>query len=320
MKKVVVSSPIPGDEIQKLVSKGLRVVVLGESKTREEFLQALDDDVVGLIALLSDEISEEVLSLAPNLKGIANYAVGYNNIDLESCNKRNIPVSNTPDVLTCATADLTWTLILMCMRRIPESVEFLREGRFEGWKPNLLLGRDLHGKTLGIIGMGRIGQSVSARAAAFGMKTVYYTASGVKPGSPGKYLEFSQILSEADVLSLHVPLTPETKHLLGEEELRKMKPEAVLINTSRGPVVSENALVKVLKSGHLLAAGLDVFEKEPEIHPGLFEIPNVVLLPHIGSGTLETRTAMSALAVESLIEFLEGRLPLNTVNPACRNR
>jgi glyoxylate reductase len=314
MKKIVVSMPLPGEALSRVQERGFQLVVLPEARSRQEWLAALDDETIGMIALLSDPVGEDVLARVPNLRGIANYAVGFNNIDLAACSRRGIPVTNTPDVLTEATADLTMTLILLCLRRIPEATAYLAAGRFDGWKPELLLGFDPRGKTLGIIGMGRIGQATAKRAEAFGMRIAYFTSSGTRPDLPYSSQTLEEILAGSDVLSLHVPLTPATKHLLDEKRLLKMKRGAILINTARGPVVHEEALAKVLRQGHLFGAGLDVYEEEPKVHPGLSGLPNVVLLPHVGSATWETRSAMADLAVDSLLAILDGKRPGNVVN------
>jgi glyoxylate reductase len=313
-KTILVSMPVPGKAIGWLEETGCEVVVLPERRPRQEF-ETQFQRAYAAMTLLSDPIPAELIAAAPQLKLIANYAVGYNNIDLAECRKRKILVTNTPDVLTDATADIALLLLLGTMRRAIPAADYLKAGSFDGWKPNLLMGRDLRGKNLGIIGMGRIGLAVARRAEAFGMKPFYFSQSGRKPELPYPAVSFETILRESDAISLHVPLTPATRHLIGEKELLMMKPDAVLINTARGPVVDENALVRVLKKGHLLGVGMDVFEEEPKVHPGLWECPNAFLVPHIGSATIETRSQMAELAAKSILAVLVNQRPVHLVNP-----
>jgi glyoxylate reductase len=264
------------------------------------------------------------LICAPHLKMIANFGVGYNNIDVRLATERGIMVSNTPGVLTDATAELAFALILAVSRRIIEGDKMVREGGFKFWAPMLFLGREVTGKTLGIIGMGKIGRAVAVRAGAFDMRILYHNRKRIDPEGEknlrAKYVDLKTLLTEADYISLNVPLTEETKYLIGKKELSLMKPTAFLINTSRGPVVDEKALVEVLREGKIGGAGLDVYENEPALAPGLAELDNVVLLPHVGSGTLETRIKIGMLAVENLIAGLEGRTPPNLVNPEVLKR
>lgn len=283
----------------------------------------------GLICLLTDTIDHAVIEAGRQLRVIANVAVGYNNIDAAYAKQRGLIVTNTPDVLTDATADLTWALILAVTRRVVEADQFTRAGKFDGWDFDLLLGSGLTGKTLGIIGFGRIGKAVGRRAVGFGMQVIYcgsdeiayrddptHARLSAPPHSTPKWrsdtfaprrVSFDQLLHQADILSLHVPLANTTRHLLDAAAFAQMKAGAYLINTARGPVVDEAALAAALQAGHLAGAGLDVYEREPAIHPDLLPMPNVVLLPHIGSSTLETRTAMAMLAVENTIAVLTGR-------------
>lgn len=312
--KVVISRPIPGNPEELIKSAGYEVTVCEENRPQEHFLR-LFEQADGVMSLLSDAIDRALLGKAKSLRIISNYAVGVNNIDLEACINRGIPVTNTPDVLTDATADLTMTMLLMVMRRAVEAASFLAAGKFDGWKPSLLMGLDLKGKNLGIIGMGRIGCAVARRAESFGMKILYHTRSGPKNNLPYRFLPLENLLRESDVVSLHLPLTGESNRLIGLKELKSMKKGAVLINTARGQVVDEAALVQVLKDNHLFGAGLDVFEKEPEVNKGLWDCPNAVLLPHVGSATLETRSEMGKMAALSLIQGLAGEKPSNTVNP-----
>lgn len=287
--------------------------------TRPELLDAVHGRD-GLLCLLTDTIDEEVLDAAAGIKGIANYAVGYNNIDVAAATRRGIPVSNTPGVLTETTADMAWVLMFAVARRVVEGDRFVRAGKFDGWGPMLLLGSDVHGKTLGIVGAGRIGTAVAARAAGFSMRVVYTdeVRSEALEALGARRLALDDVLREADFISLHVPLMPETHHLIGERELNLMKPTAYLINTSRGPVVDEMALVKALQDKRIAGAGLDVFEQEPALAPGLVDLDNVVIVPHIASATVETRTKMGNIAVTNLLAMLRGEDPPHCVNPEWR--
>ncbi len=275
---------------------------------------------VGAITLLTEKVDGELLDAAgPQLVIVANYAVGFDNIDVDECTKRGVLATNTPDVLTETTADTAWALLMAAGRRIAEGDRFLRSGTPWIWGPEMMLGTDVHGKVLGVVGFGRIGQSVARRAKGFGMSVRYYDvfrpSSDVERELNAEYRELDELLAEADFISIHVALTPETRHLFGSEQFRKMKPTAVLVNTSRGPVIDETALVEALRTGELFAAGLDVFEREPEVHPGLLELDNATVIPHLGSATVETRDAMGFLAVENLTAALEGRRPPTLVNP-----
>ena len=273
-------------------------------------------DAQAAVCTLNERMDAEMLSAAPSLRVIANYAVGYNNIDVNAAKARGIVVTNTPDVLTNATADITWTLILAVARRVVEADQLVRQNRWTGWSPTQMLGTDLSGKTLGIIGMGRIGQAVGRRAAGFDMTVLSWARSErpLQSGNPAwQRVSFEELLRRSDFLSLHVPLTPETKHLINDTALRLMKPTAFLINAARGPVVDEAALVKALQEHRLAGAGLDVYEKEPELHPGLRELSQVVLLPHLGSATTETRVRMGMMCVENVLAVLEGKPAPNRV-------
>lgn len=276
----------------------------------------------GLLVLLSHRIDGRVMDLMPDLGVISNYAVGFDNIDIPAATERGITVTNTPDVLTEATADLTWALLLAASRRIVEADRFVREGKFRGWKPDLLLGHDITGKTLGIIGMGRIGKAVARRARGFDMRIIYHDTSvghEVDRKLDARGVEFDELLQSADIVSLHVPLNEKTRGMIGEKELGMMKSAAILINTSRGPVLDERALTASLKKKNIAAAGLDVFESEPEIFPGLLELDNVVLSPHVGSAGRETREMMTEVAVRNLLSVLEGGEPAHRVNEPRRN-
>ena len=270
----------------------------------------------GLIPLLEHRIDAAVLDGFPDLKIIANYAVGYDNLDVAEAARRGIQVTNTPDVLTDATADLAWALLLAAARRVGEGDRTMRSGSFQGWQPQLLLGMELRGKKLGVVGAGRIGAAVARRAPGFGME-VLYACRTRKPhlerDLSARFLSLDDLLGQADVVTLHVPLTRATHHLLDARRLGLMKPQAVLVNTSRGAVVDEAALADALRDGRLWGAGLDVYEEEPRVHPGLVECDRAVLLPHLGSATREARRAMAAMAWVNVQAVLEGREPPNPV-------
>jgi glyoxylate reductase len=277
----------------------------------------------GIVTLLTDPIDAEIIDNLPNLKVIAQYAVGYDNIDLKHATSKGIIVTNTPGVLTETTADLTWALILAASRRIVEADAFVRAGQWKvAWKPELLLGSDIHGATLGIVGMGKIGKAVARRACGFDMRILYTSRSINEKNSDliempsAQRVELPILLKESDIVSLHVPLTPQTKHMIGKDEMAMMKPGAILINTSRGPVIHEQALYDALKSGHLGAAGLDVFTEEP-IRPDnpLLSLANIVVVPHIGSASTQTRAVMAKMCAENLRTALHGERPPNIVNP-----
>jgi glyoxylate reductase len=272
-------------------------------------------DAVGLLTTLTEQVDTAVFDAAPQLKIVANCAVGYNNIDVDEAKRRGIVVTNTPDILTDATADLTWALLLSAARRIPEGHALVQSRQWAGWGPTQLLGSDVTGRTLGIIGMGRIGEAVARRAAGFRMP-VRYVARTPRPHLPTDWCAVSldELLGESDVVSLHVPLTAVTHHLIGAPELARMKHGAFLINTSRGAVVDEAALTAALRAGRLGGAGLDVYEKEPRLDEGLYGCPNVVTLPHLGSATHSTRIAMGMACVRNLTAALiEGKEPPNRV-------
>jgi len=274
----------------------------------------------GLISLLSDVIGPDVMDAAEGtLKIIANYAVGYNNIDVPAATKRKIPVTNTPGVLTDTTADLTWSILLSTVRRICEGDRLMRRRAFKGWTPLFMLGGDITGATLGIYGFGRIGQAVAKRAKGFGMRVIFHEEGRV-PDEVARELsaravDFETLLRESDILSIHVPLTPQTKHRFKIDELKKMKQSAYLINTARGPIVKESDLVVALRDRVIAGAGMDVYEDEPEMAPGLAELENAVLVPHLGSATIVTRLKMGNMAVENVIAAVSGRRPPNCVNP-----
>ena len=317
-KNIFISRRIPQAAIDILEKAGFNVEVNPEDRvlTAKELVASCRGKD-GLLSLLTDTIDRDFIDQMPGLKGIANMAVGYNNIDVEAAAQKGIPVSNTPGGLTEATADLAWALLMATSRRLPEAERYLRAGKFTGWGPMLFLGGDLNGRTLGIVGAGRIGTAVGARARGFGMTIIYTDPEQNKTleeKAGARRVDLDTLLKDSDFITLHVLLTEETRHLIGRRELRRMKRTAYLINTSRGPVVNEEALVEALQSEEIAGAGLDVFEKEPHIHPGLLSLPNVVLLPHIGSATIETRTKMATMAAENLTAMMKGEPPQNQVN------
>jgi glyoxylate reductase len=314
--KLYLARPLP-DSVMKVIHEqfDLTVPPLDRPPTRAEILAGVRD-ARAVICTLNERFDSDMLAAAPSLRVIANYAVGYNNIDVDAAKARGIIVTNTPDVLTNATADITWALILAVARRVVEGDQLVRRNRWTGWSPTQLLGVDLSGKTLGIIGMGRIGQAVARRAAGFEMNILYWTRSErprLEVNPSWQRVSFEDLLRRSDFLSLHLPLTLETHHLINEAALRLMKPTAVLINAARGPVVDEAALVKALREDRLAGAGFDVYEHEPELSPGLRELSQVVLLPHLGSATTETRIRMGLMCVENVLAVLEGKQAPNRV-------
>lgn len=287
-----------------------------EPLEREALLVAVTG-CAGLVTMLTDRVDAELLDAAgPGLRAVANYAVGTDNVDVEEASRRGVLVANTPGVLTEATAELTIALLLALVRRVAEGDRLLRSGDPWNWAPTFLLGRGLGGRTLGIVGLGRIGREVARLARAHGMEVVYTNRSGrLEPGL--ERLETDELLARADVVSLHCPLTSENFHFLGVKEFRAMRPDAFLVNTARGALVDEAALVDALRAGEIGGAALDVFEREPEVHAGLRSLPNVVLAPHLGSATEAAREEMGMLCVEALrAVLLEGRVPDNAVNPS----
>jgi len=315
--KVFITRKIPEEGISLL--KNMFEVELHDSDepiSYESLLKGVKD-ASGLFCLLSDRIDKRIIESASKLKVIANYAAGYNNIDIETASLKGIYVTNTPDVLTETTADLAWALILSVARKIVESDQFLRSGKFKGWGPKLLLGNDVFGKTLGILGMGKIGTAVAKRGTGFSMDIIYHSPNrklDSEKSTGAKYVPFDEFISRSDFLSLNLPLTKNSEHIISTNEFDKMKPSAFLINTARGPIVDEKALVSALKVGKIKGAGLDVFEFEPKIERELLSMKNVVLLPHIGSASEYTREKMSQISAESIIEVLTGKIPANCVN------
>jgi lactate dehydrogenase-like 2-hydroxyacid dehydrogenase len=285
--------------------------------TNKEIIKSLKGKD-GLLCLLTDQIDEEVIVSEPRLKMIASYAVGYDNIDVEAATKQGVPVSNTPGVLTDATSDMAWALLFSTARRIVEADKFTRAGKFNGWDPMLMHGVDVTGKTLGVVGTGRIGTAFALKSKGFDMKVLYVNLDkneDLEKKIYAKKVTFEVLLKESDFISLHVPLIPSTYHLIGEKEFKMMKKTAVLINSSRGPVIDEKALAKALKKKWIFGAGLDVYEHEPKITKELLYLNNVVLQPHSASATIKSRTQMATLAAENMIEGLKGLIPPNCINP-----
>ena len=288
-----------------------------ERPPRDEVLRRVKDKE-GLVCLLTEKVNEEFLRSAPKLRIASNVAVGYDNIDVDACTKRGIAVTNTPGVLDETTADFAWTLLMTVARRVAEGELLARSGNWKGWNLDQLCGADVWGKTLGIVGFGRIGRSVARRASGFQMKIIYTDAvrvsEEVEKSLNAEFRDVNSLLAESDFISLHVPLLPETRGLFDAPKLSRMKPTAFLINTSRGPVVEEAALVTALDNNKIAGAALDVFENEPFIHPGL-KRPNVVLTPHIASASIETRTKMALMAANNIVAVFKGRRPPNLLNP-----
>ena len=317
--KIFVTRQIPGSAFEKLKEAG-EVVVSPNDRTitLEELISGVKD-ADALLCLLNDHIDAKVLEQAPNLKVISNYAVGFDNIDLGAATERGIVVTNTPsNEISESVAEFTWALILLLSRRVVEGDEFGRKGVYRGWEPDLFLGRDVYGKTLGIIGLGRIGTMVARRAKGFNMKVLYNKRERDEKTEQELGVEFRELdtlLSASDTVTLHVPLTPETRHMISTEQFEKMKPTAYLVNTARGGVVDEHALVTALKGGKIAGAGLDVHENEPEMNPELLLMENVILTPHMASATFEVREKMTEQAVDSIVKTLSGEQPDNLVNP-----
>ena len=311
MPSILVTRNLPSSVIAKLSAVADVDLYTGEGAIAPDELRARVAGKDALVCLLTDAIDRTVIDAAPTLKAISNVAVGYNNIDVPYAKARGIVVTNTPDVLTESVADFTWALILAITRRLSEGERLVRRGEWKGWALDLLLGMELRGKQLGLVGLGRIGRAVAARAAAFGMHVAYTSrreAAGV-----GEAMQLDRLLLTSDIVSLHVPLTPETTHLIDKRALTRMKRSAFLFNTARGPVVDEAALAWALQHHLLAGAALDVYEHEPAVHPDLLSLENVLLVPHLGSGTTETRTAMADLAADNVLAVLDGRPPLTPV-------
>jgi glyoxylate reductase len=316
---ILISRALPEQAIQLARSRA-DVDVHGEDRPlpRAELIRRLHHRE-GLVCVISELVDAELLDACPRLRVVANVAVGFNNIDVAAATRRGVVVTNTPDVLTETTADFAWALMMAAARRVVEADRYVREGRFKQWENMLLLGGDVHGKTLGIIGFGRIGRAMARRALGFDMRVLYQDAvpadAKTERDLGATRVDLPTLLGESDFVTVHTPLLPETRHLIGADALRAMKKTAYLVNASRGPVVDEAALVRALTEGWIAGAGLDVFEEEPAVHPALPGLANVVLSPHIASASHDTRIAMATLAIENCLAVLEGNPPLTPLNP-----
>jgi len=308
----LVTRRLPASVLDKLRRIGTVDLYSGDSAIPRDELAARIADKDALVCLLTDAIDQQLIDVAPKLKVIANVAVGYNNIDVPACRARGVAATNTPDVLTNACADFTWALILAVTRRLGEGERVVRAGRWTGWALDYMLGMELRGKQLGIVGMGRIGRAVAEKAPAFGMQ-VAYTARKPIDLAGAEHMPLDRLLATSDVVSLHCPMTEDTRHLINEKSLMRMKRTAFLINTSRGPVVDEAALARALRDSRLAGAALDVYEREPIVHPDLLPLENALLIPHLASATTETRTAMADLAASNALAVLGGKPPLTPV-------
>jgi len=316
--KIFVTRRIP-DEGLKILKKEHEIEVFPYDRipAKEEIIEGLKGKD-GLICLLTDPIDRDVISSEPNLKMIASYAVGYDNIDIKAATERNIPVSNTPGALTDATAEMAWALLFSAARRIVEADKFTRSGKFMGWGPMLMHGQDVSNKALGVIGTGRIGTAFALKSKGFNMKVLYVNDiinETLERELEAEKVDLTEVLKKSDYISLHVPFNKSTHHMIGEKELKTMKKTAVLINTSRGPVVDEKALVKALKEKWIFGAGLDVYEHEPKVTDELKKLDDVVLQPHSASATVDSRTRMAIMAAENMIAGLNGKTPPNCINP-----
>ena len=315
-EKILVTREIPDAGLHLL--RDFDVTVVSESPPeRGELLESVRG-AAGILPTVTEKMDAEVMDAAGDgLKVIANMAVGYDNVDLDAAGERNVVVTNTPEVLNETTADTAFLLLLAAARRLGEAERLLRSGGWEAWGPMQLTGPDVWGKKLGVVGFGRIGQAVARRARGFDMEVLYhdqYRNESAEKETGAQYLELDELLRTCDFISVHTPLTPETRHLIGQGELDLMQPTSVLVNSSRGPVVDEGALADALAERRIFAAGLDVYEAEPEVHPKLLELENVVLAPHIGSASIETRNKMAALAAENIVAVLAGQEPKTPVN------
>ena len=316
-KSVFISNVLPQEAI-RLIPKNITVEFndTDQPLPKAELARRLRGKD-GLICHIISTVDEEVFAAAPGLKVVSNVAVGFNNIDVAAARRHGVVVTNTPDVLTETTADFAWALLMAAARRVVEADHFARSGRWTRWQWDLLWGNDIHGKTLGIIGFGRIGRAVARRALGFGMRVLYHDAvradAAAERDLKATYAEPEALLRESDFVSLHTLFIPETRHLIDERSLRLMKKTAILVNAARGPIVDEAALVRALTEGWIAGAGLDVFEDEPKIHPGLLPLKNVTLAPHIASASLDTRLAMATLAVRNCLAVLDGKPPITPV-------
>lgn len=319
LPKVFLTRELP-PESMVMLREGCELTLNQEDRylSKEEIIQGVQG-VDGLLCLLTDTIDEEILAANPDLKVVANFAVGFNNIDIAAANAHKVPVTNTPGVLTDTTADMAMALLLTAARRVVEGDQFVRSRQWRGWGPLQFLGADVTGATLGMVGLGRIAKAVVKRAKGFDMPVIYWNRTRLQPDQEAAlgvtYQPLDQVLQNSDFVSVHVALNEETKHLIGQRELSLMKPTACIVNTARGPVIDEKALVQALKNGTIASAGLDVYENEPLLEDELYDLPNAVIAPHLGSGTIGTRTKMGNMAVQNCLAACKGERPPNLVNP-----
>ncbi len=313
MNSILVTRKLPSSVLSKLEAVGDVDLYTGDAAMPADELRARIVGKRAVVSMLTEQIDKTVLDAASELAIVANVAVGYNNIDVPYARARGVIVTNTPDVLTESVADFTWALILALTRRLSEGERLLRRGDWKGWAFDFILGTELRGKQLGLIGFGRIGRAVAARASVFGVRVVWSTWRETELPAMAQ-LSLDRLLNTSDIVSLHVPLTPETRHLIDKRALTRMKRSAYLINTARGPVIDEEALAWALEHRLIAGAALDVYEHEPAVHPALLQLENVLLVPHLGSGTVETRTAMADLAVDNVVAVLSGQPALTPVS------
>lgn len=315
--KIFITRELPEIAVELLLKHGFEVDVFSKNRAiKKEELINLAKDCDGLISLLSDKIDKDVIDAMPNCKVIANYAVGFNNIDIKYAKLKKIVVTNTPDVLTHSTADLAVALVMACARNLIAGEKMVRNGKFKGWAPKLLLGVELYGKTVGIIGAGRIGMETAKRLKAFGTNIIYYSRTKKRDFeqlTDAKKVTLEKLLSNSDIISIHIPLNEETNNLISKEKLNLLKENAILINTARGEVIDENYLIELLKAKKIFAAGFDVYQNEPKINKELIKLENVVLLPHLGSATIEARNKMAELAVNNVLGVLLNKKPITPV-------
>jgi glyoxylate reductase len=318
MSKIYITRRIPEAGLELLkASHEVEINPYDRPLDRSEFLERIED-VDGVVCLLTEKIDAEVFQVARRAKGFANFAVGYDNMDVAEATRRRIPLSNTPDVLTNATAEMAWALLFAAARRVVESDGIMRSGAWKAWGPLQFIGREISGSTLGVVGAGRIGKAFAMKSRGFDMKVLYtdeYASDELEKNLGARRVGLEELLSQSDFISLHVPLMPQTRHLIDEKAFGLMKRTAVLVNTSRGPVVDEKALVRALANGIIAAAGIDVYEDEPRAAPGLSELPNVVMTPHTASATTVSRNGMATKAAINLIAMLEGKRPPDCINP-----
>jgi len=316
---ILISRMLPDEAVQAARTRAQVDIHTSDTPLSKGELLARLKRREGLICLITDVIDDEILASCPELRVVANVAVGFNNVDVVSATRRGVVITNTPDVLTDTTADFAWALLMATARRVVEADRYVRDGKFKQWELMLLLGGDVHGKTLGIVGFGRIGRAVARRALGFNMRVLYQDAmpadAATERALEATRVDLSTLLRESDFVSIHAPLSSDTRHLINAEALKTMKRSAYLVNAARGPIVDEVALVQALQEGQIAGAGLDVFEEEPAVHPGLLGLSNVVLAPHIASASYDTRLKMASLAVENCLAVLEGRMPPDPVNP-----